>query len=340
MKIKTIGTLAAAALFTGSLSVMQAEEAKKPAAKPAKREAAKESDRPSRESIIKRFDKDGDGKLSQEERRAAGAARRKLGERQSDRASDSGTRDAGIRRRLEAAGREIREAVKADKITEEQGRERMAALRKRVSQSQSRSGTTRDSDSSRRGGTDYRARLMKEYDKIGDGKLDEKEREAARKALSSRRSQGRGGSERGERSRTGERRERGAQASGRGSNRRGGENTERSRSSDSDRRSDRTTERRPRGQDGENAERRRRGISVEEYRRGEAQIRELVEKGKVSKEDAEKRLIEMRKTIRTDRATERRPGGQSGENAERRRRGSQRGEGGENRRRGNRRGGE
>lgn len=326
MKIKTIGTLAAAALFTGSLSVVQAEEAKKPAAKPAKREAAKESDRPSRESIIKRFDKDGDGKLSQEERRAAGAARRKLGERQSDRASDSGTRDAGIRRRLEAAGREIREAVKADKITEEQGRERMAALRKRVSQSQSRSGTTRDSDSSRRGGTDYRARLMKEYDKNGDGKLDEKEREAARKALSSRRS----GSERGERSRTGERRERGAQASGRGSNRRGGENTERSRS-------DRTADRRPRGQDGENAERRRRGISVEEYRRGEVQIRELVEKGKVSKEDAEKRLIEMRKAIRSDRATERRPGGQSGENAERRRRGSQRGEGGENRRRGNRR---
>ena len=255
MKIKTIGTLAAAALFTGSLSVVQAEEAKKPAAKPAKREAAKESDRPSRESIIKRFDKDGDGKLSQEERRAAGAARRKLGERQSDRASDSGTRDAGIRRRLEAAGREIREAVKADKITEEQGRERMAALRKRVSQSQSRSGTTRDSDSSRRGGTDYRARLMKEYDKNGDGKLDEAEREAARKALSSRRNQSRGGSERGERSRSGERRERGAQASSRGSNRRGGENAERSRS----RGSDRATDRRQRGQNAEKAERSRRG---------------------------------------------------------------------------------
>ena len=58
MKIKTIGTLAAAALFTGSLRVVQAEEAKKPAAKPAKREAAKESDRPSRESIIKRLDKE------------------------------------------------------------------------------------------------------------------------------------------------------------------------------------------------------------------------------------------------------------------------------------------
>ena len=44
----------------------------------------------------------------------------------------------------------------------------------------------------------------------------------------------------------------------------------------------------------------RRGISVEDYRRGEAQIRELVEKGKVSREDAEKRLIEMRKRVRRE----------------------------------------
>ena len=73
--------------------------------------------------------------------------------------------------------------MKAGEITEKQGKERMAALRKRASQSQSRS----DSDISRRGGNDYRARLMKEYDKNGDGKLDEAEREAARKALSSRR---------------------------------------------------------------------------------------------------------------------------------------------------------
>ena len=47
-----------------------------------------------------------------------------------------------------------------------------------------------------------------------------------------------------------------------------------------------------------------RGISVEEYRRGEAQIRELVKKGKVSKEDAEKRLIEMRKAIRGEKKPE------------------------------------
>ena len=77
----------------------------------------------------------------------------------------------------------------------------MAALKKRISQSQSKSGNNRaksDSDRSRRGG-DYRARLMKEFDKNGDGKLDEAERNAARKSLSPSRS--RGGSERASRSR-------------------------------------------------------------------------------------------------------------------------------------------
>ena len=264
MNIKTIGTFAAAALLTGSLKVAQAEEAKKP--------ADWESDRPSREAIVKRFDKDGDGKLNETERKAAGAALRKQSGRQSDRASESDRR----RQRIETATKQIRAAVKAGEITEEQGKERMAALRKRISQGQSRSGesdrvrqritTARkqisdamkageitakqgkermealkkrisqsqsrsrnsransDNDRSSRGG-DYRARLMKEYDKNGDGKLDEAEREAARKALSSRRN--RGGSERGER--------------GRG------------------RDSDRATERRRRGGNGEATERRRGG---------------------------------------------------------------------------------
>jgi len=40
------------------------------------------------------------------------------------------------------------------------------------------------------------------------------------------------------------------------------------------------------------------GISVEDYRKAEAKIRAAVEAGKVSKLDAEKRLVEMRKAIR------------------------------------------
>ncbi|MDP6679842.1 MAG: hypothetical protein QGG72_13195 [Verrucomicrobiota bacterium] len=270
MKLKTISTLAAAALLTGSLSVVQAEKVKKPAAKPAKK-----SDRPSREAIVKRFDKDGDGKLNETERKAAGAALRKQSGRQSDRTSESDRRrqrietatkqiraavKAGeiteeqgkermaalrkrisqgqsrsgesdrVRQRIETARKQISAAMKAGEITEEQGKERMAALRKRISQSQSRSRNSRansDNDRSSRGG-DYRARLMKEYDKNGDGKLDEAEREAARKGLSSRR--GREGSER----------------------------ADRARGRDNDRRGDRATERRTRGQGGENAERRRR----------------------------------------------------------------------------------
>ena len=55
---------------------------------------------------------------------------------------------------------------------------------------------------------------------------------------------------------------------------------------------------RPEG--GENSQ--EKGISVEDYRRAEEKIKAAVEAGKVSKEDAEKRLIEMRKAVRGDKA--------------------------------------
>jgi|TARA_B100001964_G_scaffold218616_1_gene259811 hypothetical protein len=204
MNIKIIGTFVATALFAGSLNVAEAEEAKK-------------TSRSSREAIMKRFDKDGDGKLNETERKAAAAALRKQSGSESDRG----------RQRIETARRQISAAMKAGEITEKQGKERMAALKKRISQSQSGSGNNRaksDNDRSRRG-SDYRARLMKEFDKNGDGKLDKAEREAARKGPSSRR--GKGGGERSARGRD-------------------------------NRRADRTAESRTRGQGGEKAERRRR----------------------------------------------------------------------------------
>ena len=330
MNMKLIGGFATAVMLIGGLSLAQAEEVKSKAARP----AAKKSDRSSREAIIKRFDKDGDGKLSEDERRAAAEYRKKLASRDNAQGSDNDRRDQGARERYAAVAKRISEGVKAGKITEEQGRERLAAFRKNMAEGR------RDSDSARPSRAS-REEITKRFDKNGDGKLDREEGAAARKAIAARRGQGQGGSERGERSRN----------------------------RDSDGRSSRATDRRQGGRGGENAERRRRGISVEEYRRGETQIRELVNKGKVSKEDAEKRLIEMRKAIRSEkpkgdnrgsqggsergersrnrdsdrrsnRATDSRPRGQNGENAERRRRGSQRGEGRENRRRGNRRGGE
>ena len=301
MNMKLIGGFATAVMLVGGLSLAQAEEVKSKAARP----AAKKSDRSSREAIIKRFDKDGDGKLGEDERRAAAEYRKKLASRNNAKGSDNDRRDQGARERYAAVAKRISEGVKAGKITEEQGRERLAAFRKNMAEGR------RDSDSARPSRAS-REEITKRFDKNGDGKLDREEGAAARKAIAARRGQ---------------------------------------------------------GQSGENAERRRRGISVEEYRRGETQIRELVNKGKVSKEDAEKRLIEMRKAIRSEkpkgdsrgsqggsergersrnrdsdrrssRATDRRQGGRGGENAERRRRGSQRGEGGGNRRRSNRRGGE
>ena len=178
MKIKIINSLAAAALLTGSLGVARAEEAKSTEAKPAKAKAAKKSDRPSREAIIKRFDKDGDGKLNEAERKAAAALRKAQGARQSDRASDKARPNSGGRERYAAAALKIKEAVKAGKITEAQGKDRLAAFRKRLGEGRGASG--------RSGQT--REELMKRYDKNKDGKLDEDERAALRKAMSDRNS--------------------------------------------------------------------------------------------------------------------------------------------------------
>jgi hypothetical protein len=173
MKIKIINSLAAAALLTGSLGVLQAEEAKSTDAKPAKTKAAKKSDRPSqRAAFIKRFDKDGDGKLNEAERKAAGAARKAQGARQSDKARPN----SGGRERYAVAAIKIKESVKSGKITEAQGKERLAAYRKQLGEGRGDSGRS----------SQTREELMKRYDKNKDGKLDEDERAALRKAMSDR----------------------------------------------------------------------------------------------------------------------------------------------------------
>ena len=231
MKIKIINSLAAAALLTGSLGVLQAEKAKSTDAKPAKAKAAKKSDRPSqRAAFIKRFDKDGDGKLNEVERKAAGAARKAQGARQSDRVSDKARPNSGGRERYAAAAKRIKEAVKAGKITEAQGKERLAAYRKRMGEGRGESDKARPNSGGREGyavaakrikeavkagkiteaqgkerlaayrkqlgegrgdsgrSRETREELMKRFDKNNDGKLDEDERAALRKAMSDRNS--------------------------------------------------------------------------------------------------------------------------------------------------------
>ena len=242
MKIKTIETFAVAFLLSVSLNTAQAQKAatdKAPAKKAAGKQTDRRADRPTRESIIKRFDKDGDGKLSDTERAAARKAISSRGGRTTDRAP--GRISEGLRERYQIAAKKIQEDLKAGKITEAQARERQQALRKRLAQSAGRGGD-RDTDRSR----SSRESLMKEFDKNKDGKLDEAERNALRKAMSERsRSRGgdRRGGERGERS---ERGRRGGEAAERGGERRprGGEGAERGRRG---------------GGRGEGGERRRRG---------------------------------------------------------------------------------
>lgn len=236
MKIKSIETFAVAFLLSVSLNTAQAEKAatdKAPAKKTAGKQTDRRADRPTRESIIKRFDKDGDGKLSVTERAAARKAISSRGGRTTDRTP--GRISEGLRERYQIAAKKIQEDLKAGKITDEQARERQQALRKRLAQSAGRGGD-RDTDRSR----SSRESLMKEFDKNKDGKLDEAERNALRKAMSER-SRSRG--ERGERS---ERGRRGGEAAERGGERRrrGGEGAERGRRG---------------GERGEGGERRRRG---------------------------------------------------------------------------------
>ena len=212
-----------ATLLSVSLNTVQAEKKaatdKAPAKEAAGKQTDRRADRPTRESIIKRFDKDGDGKLSEAERAAARKAISSRGGRTTDLAP--GRISEGLRERYQIAAKKIQEDLKAGKITEEQARERQQALRKRLAQSAGRGGD-RDTDRSR----SSRESLMKEFDKNKDGKLDEAERKALRKAMTER-SRSRGG-ERRERSERGRRGGEGAERGGE-RRRRGGEGADRGR---------------------------------------------------------------------------------------------------------------
>ena len=84
--------------------------------------------------------------------------------------------ESGGRHRYAVAAKRIKEAVKAGKITEVQGKERLAAYRKQLGEGRGDSGRSRQT----------REELMKRLDKNKDGKLDEDERAALRKAMSDR----------------------------------------------------------------------------------------------------------------------------------------------------------
>ena len=75
------------------------------------------------------------------------------------------------RKKYAAAVKKIREAVKAGKLTETQAKEKYTALRKKMA------GHTNSRTAGRR------ADILKRFDKNKDGKLDDKEKSAVRKAM-------------------------------------------------------------------------------------------------------------------------------------------------------------
>jgi len=74
------------------------------------------------------------------------------------------------KKKYEQAAKKIREAVKTGKLTEKEAKEKYTALRKKYPSST----------------PSRRAEIVKKFDKNKDGKLDDKERAEARKAMSAR----------------------------------------------------------------------------------------------------------------------------------------------------------
>ena len=114
--------------------------------------------RPNREEIIKKFDKDGDGKLNEDERAEA---------RKAWQARSGGGRWAEIIKKYDKDG--------DGKLSDEEKAEAKKARRARAG--------------------DRRAEFMKKHDTDGDGQLSDEEQAAARKAMAERRGggEGRGG---------------------------------------------------------------------------------------------------------------------------------------------------
>lgn len=116
-----------------------------------------------RQEMLERFDKDGDGKLSEEEREAAKAfMRERAMERASEHFDELDTDGNGSLSREEF----------------------MAGVKQRMEKRREEMKQKRDRKEDRR---DHRQELKAQFDKDGDGKLDQSEREALREHLKTKR---------------------------------------------------------------------------------------------------------------------------------------------------------
>ena len=145
MKIKSMTVVAAVFGLSG---ILNAEEAKP------------KGERPSREEIIAKFDKDGDKKLDEEERKAAREAR---GER---------------------AKRGGKDAKEGDKKRGEKGKaNHRAEMMKKFDKDGDGELSKEEREAARAG---FRAKMVEKFDKDGDGELSAEERGAMRKEMAKR----------------------------------------------------------------------------------------------------------------------------------------------------------
>ena len=170
--MRTVVLTAAVAAFL-AVGILQAEEGEK-----------KRGDRPDgarKAELIKQFDKDEDGKLNEEERAAARAAWEK-------RRAEGGQQAEGRRRQGRPGGFD-RAAMLKKFDKDESGdlnEEERAALKQHIGELRAKRGEGQGRPQGRQGrgrpGVD-REKIIAEFDKDEDGKLNEEERAAARAAM-------------------------------------------------------------------------------------------------------------------------------------------------------------
>ena len=159
MNTKIVTTLTAALLALPCLAADENEAKPVPPAGGEAKEQTSRPARPERGEIIKRFDKDGDGKLNEDERKAAQEEMRKrFGGGAPGGAPGAGGAE-GMEKLLENPGPRILERYDADKdgkLSDEEKKKAREEMKGRFDQG--------------------RGDMLKRFDKDGDGKLSDEER--------------------------------------------------------------------------------------------------------------------------------------------------------------------
>ena len=148
--------------------------------KPTRRQAAEGA--PSREAIIKKFDKNGDGKLDDEEKKAADAARPEQRRPSEGKGPEGGRPDPAKMQELIKKYDKNGDGKLDD--TEKEAAKGEFAKQRRPGEGQGPAGGRLDPAKMQE--------FIKKYDKNGDGKLDDTEKEAAKGEMSKLRGPGDG----------------------------------------------------------------------------------------------------------------------------------------------------